>query len=204
MTAKLSPSAARQKWLETSVRDLRKLFARNGYTVPANVRVSIGHPRGRKGRKAMGQCWDARASADKHFEIFIAPSHGKGGYDETELLNTVAHELAHATVGLKAGHGPAFAKCVQAIGLMLPARSTPSGPAFKLWAADFVRRVGSYPAGKLADIGETTGPRKQGTRLLKCECPECGYIARVTAKWIEAAGAPICPIDEVPLECKGA
>ena len=32
-----------------------------------------------------------------------------------------------------------------------------------------------------------------GTRLLKAECGECGYTVRVTKKWLEAKGAPICP-----------
>jgi hypothetical protein len=41
--------------------------------------------------------------------------------------------------------------------------------------------------------------KKQGTRLIKCECPECGYIARVTAKWLDEAGAPICPTDQISM-----
>ncbi len=37
--------------------------------------------------------------------------------------------------------------------------------------------------------------KKQGTRLLKAYCEECGYTVRVTAKWLEASGAPFCGQD---------
>jgi hypothetical protein len=43
--------------------------------------------------------------------------------------------------------------------------------------------------------------KKQTTRLLKCECAECGYTARVTAKWIKDSGAPMCPTDQVLMQC---
>jgi hypothetical protein len=33
--------------------------------------------------------------------------------------------------------------------------------------------------------------RKQSTRLLKLECPGCGYVIRTTQKWIEV-GMPTC------------
>jgi hypothetical protein len=34
--------------------------------------------------------------------------------------------------------------------------------------------------------------KKQSTRLLKASCSKCGYVVRVTAKWLKAAGAPYC------------
>ncbi len=34
--------------------------------------------------------------------------------------------------------------------------------------------------------------KKAGTRMLKVECPDCGYTVRTTAKWIEV-GLPTCP-----------
>lgn len=46
---------------------------------------------------------------------------------------------------------------------------------------------------------ERDEPRRQTCRLLKVECPTCGYIARVTRKWLDARGAPICPTDQEPM-----
>lgn len=53
-------------------------------------------------------------------------------------------------------------------------------------------------------ISELLPPKrkKKGTYLLKCECQSCGYIARVTAKWIDQAGEPICPQDQEPMVCQ--
>ena len=41
-------------------------------------------------------------------------------------------------------------------------------------------------------------PKKQSTRLLKAECPECGYTIRVSKKWADL-GLPTCPIDRASL-----
>ena len=30
--------------------------------------------------------------------------------------------------------------------------------------------------------------------MLKCECAACGYTVRTARKWLETAGAPLCPI----------
>ena len=33
--------------------------------------------------------------------------------------------------------------------------------------------------------------KKQGTRLKKVECISCGYVVRITQKWIDI-GLPVC------------
>lgn len=30
--------------------------------------------------------------------------------------------------------------------------------------------------------------------MLKCECSTCGYTVRTARKWLETAGAPLCPV----------
>jgi hypothetical protein len=35
--------------------------------------------------------------------------------------------------------------------------------------------------------------------MVKCACEECGYTARTTKKWLEEAGAPICPCNKKPM-----
>lgn len=32
------------------------------------------------------------------------------------------------------------------------------------------------------------------TRLVRCECPKCGYLVRTTRKWLDIA-VPTCPVD---------
>jgi len=194
--ANLSPSARRQAWLEAATAALRKRFAAAGYTVPDAVRVSVGFPKGSHGRaKAIGQCWGVQASADKHAEIFISPELSSG----PRIMGVLAHELAHATVGVEAGHKGAFKQCAQAIGLDGPMTATTESAEFIEWAGTIIAKIGEYPAGALSYVNR----KKQTTRLLKCECEMCGYVARVTAKWVESAGAPVCPTDEIEMTCEG-
>jgi len=105
----------------------------------------------------------------------------------------LAHELDHATVGTAVGHGKAFKQCALAIGLVGPMRATTAGPEFSAWAQALFKCIGPYPAGYLTDTP------KQGTRMLKCECSACGYIARVSQKWLTLSGPPICPSDRIVL-----
>jgi hypothetical protein len=75
-------------------------------------------------------------------------------------------------------------------------RATTATPEFTAWAETLLKRIGLYPAGFLTDTP------KQGTRLVKCECSACGYLARVTRKWISLSGPPICPSDRIALTVK--
>jgi hypothetical protein len=48
------------------------------------------------------------------------------------------------------------------------------------------------PAFPGAVMKERENPNKQTTRLIKCQCNDCGYTVRTTARWLEV-GAPHCP-----------
>lgn len=176
----------RQRWLESAVAALRPYFAAAGYTVPDNMRVSIGWGHG-NAEKILGQCWPTEASSDKHHELFVAPSLNNGA----RIIDVLIHEIIHAVVGTKAGHKGPFKQAAVALGLEGKMTATVGGPAVKEWAAKFVAKNGDYPGGSL---NKDKGRKKQGTRLLKCECGECGYIVRTTAKWIEEKGPPRCGI----------
>jgi hypothetical protein len=182
-------SLERQQWLEEAVAALRQRFTEAAYAVPEKVRVSIGWPKRAASCGAIGECWATSASSDEHAEIFISPQLTEGA----RILDVLAHEFTHATLGPGAGHGKAFKQCALAIGLQGPMRSTTAGPEFVAWTETLIKSIGPYPAGFLTDHP------KQGTRLLKCQCPGCGYTARVTRRWVFGAGPPICPTDKVPM-----
>jgi hypothetical protein len=66
--------------------------------------------------------------------------------------------------------------------------ATVAGQALTAKLKAMLPTLGAYPhAGMIAAVSEA----KQGTRLLKVSCPECGYTIRVTAKWIDV-GLPQC------------
>jgi len=191
----MTTSAARHAWIEKATAALRNLFVRHGYTVPAEVRVSIGFPKGAGSGNAakIGQCWAPAASTDRYSEIFVSPELNDGA----RIMGVLAHELVHATVGCEAGHKAPFKRCAEAIGLTGKMTATTETTEFNEWARGVMATIGQYPAGGLI----TATRKKQTTRLLKCECTDCGYTARVSAKWV-AEGTPICPIDDLPMSCE--
>jgi len=128
--AAASPSLERQQWLDRVVEALRTKFADVGYTVPERIRVSIGWPKRAASCGAIGECWSTEASSDRHAELFISPQLT----DAARIVDVLAHELDHATVGTAVGHGKAFKQCALAIGLVGPMRATTAGPEFSAWA----------------------------------------------------------------------
>jgi len=191
----------REAWLTEGINALRPHFQDAGgdkpgrrgehdYTVPENVRVTCGWPsKGALARKnqRIGECWSDHASKGKMFEMFISPSLAA----PDEVLAVLTHEIVHATVGLKAKHGKLFKRCALAVGLVGKMRATTAGPELAKALDKIAAQLGPYPHQELQ--GMTTGEKKQGTRLIKAECDVCGYTVRVTRKWLDAAGAPLCP-----------
>ena len=165
----------RESWLNAVAQGMALLFEALDAPLPDRVRVAIGFTsRGAKG-KAIGECWDNRLSADGHFEIFIRP------------------DLAHAPDAM-----PSQIAAILALGLGLvgPMRATTPGEAFLAAVAPILDAVGPLPHARLDTDGESTAPKKQKTRMLKCECATCGYTVRTARKWLEQAGAPLCPIED--------
>lgn len=188
-----SPSILRQEWIETAAQTFKAHFAANWWTVQDNIRLSIGFPVGSKdGKKKLGICHNEAWSADSHWEIFISPDYS----NTNEILETIAHEMIHATVKVP-GHRGKFKECAIAVGFEAPFSYTPAGPKMQACIDAIKAQIGEFPAGILS----LAQRKKQPTRLLKCECMDCGYIARVTAKWVASVGAPICPVDEVQMVC---
>jgi hypothetical protein len=111
--------------------------------------------------------------------------------DSEKAAEVLAHELCHATVGIPAGHGPKFKKIATAIGLVGAMRATEAGPVFLDFVKPVIAKLGAYPH---EVINGTDGSKKQTTRQLKVSCAVDGeYTVRMTQKWLDAHGAPICP-----------
>jgi hypothetical protein len=177
----------REAWLISAVNVLaRDFFTPLGASVP-EVRVSTGFPRGSRGKnKAIGQCWAGICADDKRPQIFIHPEL----VDSSRVLDVLIHELVHATVGHLCGHKGNFKTLAVALGLAGQMTATHASDELKERLNEVIAEIGEYPHAKL---NATESARKQSTRLIKCECTECGYIARTSAKWLDELGAPLCP-----------
>lgn len=184
----------REQWLLTATDKFRHgLFKDAHASLPVGVsaiiptvRVSVGFPKGRGGRgQAIGQYWPSLAVQDAIPQVFISPVIDDGA----RALDILAHELVHAcTPG--AGHKTPFKQLAIAIGLTGKMTATVAGPELTARLNSLLTELGPYPNSR---INLNAGPKKQSTRLLKCECTSCGYTCRVTATWLESTGAPICP-----------
>jgi hypothetical protein len=187
----------REVWLQKLLRKLRPLFTGAGIQLPAAIRVSCGWPSSRalvsptSNNRTIGQCWPVDASADGTPEIFISPYLSEAAW----VAATLTHELVHAADDCEHGHKAAFKKMAVAVGLTGKMTATKAGPELAERLNSICEQLGPYPH---ASLDRSTLP-KQGTRMKKLECPDCGYTVRTTAKWIEA-GMPTCPCGTEMLE----
>jgi hypothetical protein len=178
----------REAWLNELVAELRPMFTAINAPLPEKIRVTSGLPshKARTLNRAIGEHWVGAASADGHDEIFISPVVA----EPMDVAAILVHELAHAaTPG--AGHKGEFVRVIRALWLEGKATATVAGQAFRENFGPIVEAIGPYPHAAL-NVGLVR--KVQSTRMLKAECPACGYTVRLTAMWANT-GLPICPKD---------
>lgn len=182
-------SKNREAWLTQAVKELQTMFPVLKSKEP--IAISCGWPSRSSlstKKQRIGECWYARCSDLKRHELFISPIL----HDPIQVLETVVHELVHPIAGAKAGHRAPFKRIAVDVGLTGPMTATTAGPELTKRLNTLSKKLGKYPHGKI-----TASPslKKQSTRLLKAECPSCGYVVRITQKWVDY-GLPTCPCGE--------
>jgi len=184
----------REDWLMAFTEKSRRHFkALAEVEIPAKVRMSVGFTSRGQRSKAIGECWNCTCSEDGTFEIFVVP-----GLETVEdIAATLTHELIHAAVGLDQKHGGNFRRVAIALGLEGKMTATTAGDKWREWAQPILDELGPMPGAKLS--GQSSAKPKQGTRMLKCECPECGFIFRAAGKWVCEGQELRCPNPE----CEG-
>lgn len=191
----------REEWLQAAVKITgSELFAPLGYSVP-DLRIACGWPvRGGMAAKkrVLGECWGVKAVSDGVPQIFISPWNEEVICADGGVLPTLIHEVVHAIVGVEEKHNKVFGKAARAVGLDGKLTATVAGPELAERCQAWAEQLGDYPHKRITPVVQI---KKQSTRLLKVECPECGYVCRVTRKWLDDAGAPFCPAHDAMVEC---
>ena len=198
----------REDWLLDAIEALRPKFREIDLPLPEMIRVSVGFGKGatRENSKILGQCWATWKSADKVNQVFISPEMD----DAARVLDVLIHELIHVADDCVHGHVKVFRKAAVALGLVGKMTATTAGEELADEMFLLATELGAYPHTKLepsrrpAEVpvgpeGEpmpplpgSSGPKRQGTRMIKIVCPADGYTARTTQKWIDV-GLPTCP-----------
>lgn len=131
--------------------------------------------------RRIGECWAGNAAEDGTPQVFISPVLA----ESAEVLAVLLHEMVHvATPG--DGHKAAFKRLATSLGLAGKMTATHAGD--ELVKRFKALKLGKYPHSKLT----ASAGLKQSTRLLKATCECCGYIIRLTWRWVEE-GMPTCP-----------
>ena len=179
--------STREEWLNAAAKAIRILFDEIGAAEYPRFRVSCGFPKG--GRKAIGQAWSAKASGDATAEVFISPKLeqlaevGKAG-----VLDVLLHEMIHVIDRNENGHKGPFRKMAKALGLEGKMTETVPSEALVNRLLELTSQLGTYPHAQLSSLTIA----KQTTRMLRIQCPACGFICRTTQKWLDEVGPPTC------------
>lgn len=187
----------REGWLHAFAEEIAPLIkARTGRAVPlSRVRLACSFPNtratpNRSGGFTTGRCFHGDDQKSGLFEILINPLVDEAiTEDNRGVAETVIHELIHASLDKGVGHKAPFARAAKKMGLEGKPTSTILSDELKGKVEEILKKIGPYPH-KAIDVG---GGTKQTTRLLKVYCEQCNYTTRITRKWLEDAGAPICP-----------
>ncbi len=185
----------REAWLIGALEGLTPLF--QGEVDTPEIRVSVGFPGGKANRrKTIGQCWPVEATNDGVVQIFVSPIIE----DAVEVLSILAHEMIHAILGAGFGHKKEFIKLAKLVGLLPKWTATTAGPELRAALVTLADELGEFPHSglKQAALAEA----KQGTRMLLVQCPESDYKVRMTAKWIDKVGTPICPCHDLAMDAR--
>lgn len=179
-------STNREEWLTQAAVHLNRMIAETTALKPAKkIAVSAGWPRNDRKGTVIGQCFAGSASKGTN-HVFISPLLGTAA----EVLPVLLHELIHAADDCENHHNGAFRKAWKVLGFIDKPTTSVPGKELKDSLREIARELGKYPHSKLTTMDL---PAKQTTRMLKVTCadPECGYVLRTTAKWIEV-GLPTC------------
>lgn len=167
-------------WLDALYRELLGKFKAQypNINLPDDACVTVGYPplnaRGKRGERRgcyIGQEWHGN-DAEKAF-VTIHPERLK---TPEKAAQAIVEEIVRSTWGPR----------------RLEARLSKVVGECKPKIQEAVDAVGDPPPG----FAQMTEPKpQQKARLLKVECPDCGYTVRVANSWLKKA-KPICPDPE--------
>lgn len=138
----------------------------------------------------------AHATGNNMHEIRMSVEMGgrKTKADSSRVADVLLHEMIHSCAKFHGHKGP-FKHIAQGVGLTGKMTQTVASDDLKARIkSEVIDILGKYPHKEVKLIPR--GQRGKGSRMIKCECSNCGCIIRLSRKWIdEADGFIMCPIE---------
>lgn len=181
-----SSNTSRDNWLAGIANAMTSWFDELGFPTPA-FEVRTGFPSSGRRSSNVTESW-SDDNGDSYI-IFVRPDCS----DEMLVAAGLAFQLCRISVGRKDSHGHLFRHLATSIGLKGTKTESPPGLLFKEIAKPLIAKSGPLPGPAIAPKLKNAGTR-QTTRLLKVSCKNCGYVARVSRKWLDEVGPPKCPL----------
>lgn len=191
----------REEWLMAATERMRSWFDDHGAPLPKKISVSCGFPLGSK--RAIGQAWDKACTSDETTHIFISPRlHAQDDLNLVSVLATHLHELCHAALGNKEGHGKKFVELARKkfglAGRITATYAETDSPLYNRLLA-LGKTLGAYPHSQLnpAMLKKEKDSDRKGEWVRMISPNNEKYTAVVSKKNLEEFGPPVDPWGEV-------
>jgi hypothetical protein len=191
-----------EAWLRAAIEAIRAELP-SGYKLPEKIDVDFGFTSHGKRNGPIGEVWDGAACSNGVPKLIIRCHTA----DIDAVMDSLAHQVDHAVVGAKAGHGKPFRDFALRWGLEGKMREAVPGEQLRRRLHDIAESLGPFPGGaldfeKYSPNGEERRvvdvSDRQKNRQLKAMCLECEYIVRVSAQNLRRA-VPHCPVCQKPM-----
>lgn len=176
----------RDEWLLAVASAMKPWFADLDFPMP-EFEIKSGFPStGSRGGNT-AETWVQEEDAS--FVIFVRPDRS----DPVEVAGAIAHQMCKIACGAKDTHGHLFRHLAISIGLKGRKTEAKPGRLFLELSDPILKQVGDLPSAEMTPTSSQPSV-KQTTRQIKVSCQKCGYVARVSRKWIDQVGPPHCPL----------
>lgn len=164
---------------------MKSWFVDLGFPLPS-FEIRTGFPSVGKRNPNITDAWSQ--DNGQSYVIFVRPDRAEA----IEVAAAIAFQMCRIAVGDRDSHGYLFRHLAISIGLRGTKNESAPGKLFSEMIKPTISELGPLP---VQEISSTDKSKKtvQSTRLLKVLCKDCGYVARVSRKWLDEVGEPHCP-----------
>lgn len=183
----------REEWLKRAVRTLRPLLRKAGIKMRSRWQVSMSLT-GKK--SAIGLCcYEVHSQSGQTVNIMICPSLG----NPVDVLDTLVHEMIHASLPFGAHHGPKFKRACDCIGLIGKPTSAHAGPVLRSELERVAKYLGPFPHDAFVFKTKVKSGTKGGYWPVFNSPTDPRYRVQISQKALDKFGPPICPLTGEPM-----